>query len=353
MGEGAATGVRPRSKRSFLELPVDIDVASLVRDYNTIPPEAWGASYWAESAHCSIDMVLLRGGTKGGPDDFSATVADVRDSPFLARLPSFAKLVSEDGPFGLPVYAFLFRMRPRGITRIHRDRHPAWYEPFRIHVPIISNPGARLLSEGRSIHLATGSAWSFDNQRDHAVVNGDETRVHLIMDVPAQPRLNGLLDRARCHSGELDDANWKRCRRLPMDLPEVPFECQALSPEEKGRRGVPLDGLASRVTAVDETVGHRMRSGDVILSVNGTYTDPTTSDARQFIRAHCVRGDVVSLEIDSEGRKASVRLPPLSGPFAAFGLLRRGWRSLVVFGLDYLERRQRARRQGGADAPDA
>ena len=168
-------------KRSFLELPVSIDIDSLLAEYRSISDAAWGATHWS-GAHCSIDMVLLRGGTSGGPEDFSAK--EVANSPLLESLPRFAELVGEEGPFGGCSHAFIFRMRPHGITRIHRDLDPAWYDPFRIHVPLISNPGALMMSAGRSLHFSVGKAWTFDNQDLHAVVNGSETRVHLILDVP-------------------------------------------------------------------------------------------------------------------------------------------------------------------------
>ena len=59
--------------------------------------------------------------------------------------------------------------------------------PFRIHIPIVTNDGAYLLSEGRAKHLAAGEVWTFDNQSMHAVTNGDAVRAHLIFDVPRRP----------------------------------------------------------------------------------------------------------------------------------------------------------------------
>jgi hypothetical protein len=201
-------------KRSFLKLPVSVDVERLLDDYRSIPAVCWTTSHW--HVHCSSDMLLLRGGQAGTKDDFVATV--VSDAAILANLPYIAWLLDEAGPFGRATYAFLFRMKPTGVSSPHIDRNPAWKEPLRIHLPITSNDEAFLLCEGRAKHLAVGEAWTFDNQAMHAFVNGTTVRTHLILDVTRNPKLDVLLADAWWDPGTEDPARWTR-----SFLPEAPM----------------------------------------------------------------------------------------------------------------------------------
>lgn len=189
-------------KRSFLRFDTPVDLSRLTEEYHSIPEDAWQASYWG-SIHCSVGMLLLRGGNSGTEHDFFSEQVD--DSPLLDTLPYMRSLMEEDGPFGKANYAFIFRMEPNGLTQAHRDMIEKWSDMFRIHFPIESNPRARLISDGYSQHFAPGHAWSFDNSSWHGVVNGATERVHLIMDVQFNPILKDQIDKAEFVQGEKRD----------------------------------------------------------------------------------------------------------------------------------------------------
>ncbi|QFU74241.1 hypothetical protein EY643_00470 [Halioglobus maricola] len=186
-------------KRSFLRFAVPVDLERLRREYVSIPADAWMASYWG-TIHCSVGMLLLRGGQSGTERDFFAD--DVADSPLLEKLPYIKSLMDDTGPFGRAHYGFLFRMEPNGLTQAHRDMMAKWTDMFRIHFPIESNSRARLISDGYAQHLTPGHAWSFDNGSWHGVVNGSTERIHLIMDVQFNPQLKHQIDAAEFVRGE-------------------------------------------------------------------------------------------------------------------------------------------------------
>ncbi len=186
-------------KRSFLRFDCDPDIETLLKEFNSIDQSVWQSTYWG-SIHCSIGMLLLRGGDKGNELDFFSE--EVFDMPILKDLPYIQHLVGEDGPFGRAHYAFIFKMKPNGVTLTHQDVIEKWFDMYRIHIPIITNPGAHLIVDERSQHLAVGHAWSFDNQSDHGVVNGEHERVHLILDVPYSEKMAGQIDAADCLPGE-------------------------------------------------------------------------------------------------------------------------------------------------------
>ncbi|MGF1612317.1 MAG: aspartyl/asparaginyl beta-hydroxylase domain-containing protein [Kiloniellales bacterium] len=294
-------------KRNFLKLPVQIDVDALLEDYRSIPRDAWATSHW--NIHCSADMLLLRGGTKGTAEDF--TTRQVSNKEILGRLPYISWLLSEDGPFGLPTYAFLFRMKPMGVARPHHDNDPAWYDPVRIHVPITTNDGAFLMAEKHVKHLAVGEVWTFDNQSFHSVVNGDGVRTHLIFDVLPNPKVNRLLEQAEWDPGIEDEERWARAF-LPEAPPVLsPAAAEPLSVAEKVKLGLNPDGFASRVTkrnAVSRLTFAPIREGDVIISVNGVDECAVARTAIDYIQVRHKAGEAVALDIIRNGEHRDLRL---------------------------------------------
>ena len=65
---------------------------------------------------------------------------------------------------------------PRSTLSWHRDPEP------RLHIPIITNPGAHLVIDERLLHLpADGNVWFTDTRKYHTVFNGgEENRIHLV-----------------------------------------------------------------------------------------------------------------------------------------------------------------------------
>jgi hypothetical protein len=189
-------------KRSFLRFNCNVDTDKLLHEFKSISHDAWESTYWG-NVHCSIGMLLLRGGNQGTEYDFFSD--KVFDKPILEALPYINHLVGDDGPFGKAHYAFIFKMQPGGVTLTHQDTIEKWYDMYRIHIPIITNPGAHLIVNEQSQHLALGHAWSFDNQADHGVVNGGFERIHLIFDVPYSEKIAQQIDTADCLAGERVD----------------------------------------------------------------------------------------------------------------------------------------------------
>ena len=297
----------PHPKRSFLKLPVSVDVEQLLADYRSIPPLSWARSHWNE--HCSSDMLLLRGGKSGTADDF--ITAAVSDAVMLAKLPYIAWLLAEAGPFGRVTYAFLFRMKPMGVARPHIDKNPAWKEPFRVHVPITTNAEAFLLSEGRAKHFAIGEVWTFDNQAEHAVVNGATVRTHLIMDVAPNPKLNALLTNALWDPGTEDPTRWKQS--MWPDTPPMfePASARPLSVSEKAVRGLRPDGFAARVRKVRRMARLMLcplREGDIITSVDGVTECPVAITALDYVYLRYKPGHTIHLELIRGSRSMTVKL---------------------------------------------
>ena len=70
----------------------------------------------------------------------------------------------------------LLLKKPRSTLSWHRDPEP------RLHIPIISNPGAIMVIEDRAKHMpADGRVWITNNKKYHNFFNGgEESRIHLV-----------------------------------------------------------------------------------------------------------------------------------------------------------------------------
>tara|TARA_R110001599_G_scaffold58903_1_gene163147 strand:- start:1401 stop:2462 length:1062 start_codon:yes stop_codon:yes gene_type:complete len=293
-------------KRSFLELPVQIDMDRLLEEFHRIPDEAWGDSLW--DAHCSIDMLLLRGGAKGNEEDFTTT--DVSNNPLLADFPYISSLLAPEGPFGGTTYGFIFRTKPGGMTRVHTDDHESWTRNVRVHIPIISNEGAVLMSEGRSLHFAVGGVWTFDNQAVHSVMNGDTTRVHMIIDVMPNPKLAALMSSATFHAGEEDPVRWKATHwhgwtyKFARSAP--------LGRQEKLDMGLDPDGFASRVTSIQRIAklagACPLRTGDIVAAANGIASSNISRSPLDLVHETMSPGDVVKFDILRDSKRKTVRV---------------------------------------------
>ena len=206
-------------KRSFLRFDCALESARLLDEFQAIKNDSWASSYWG-SIHCSIGMLLLRGGDKGTEFDFFSE--QVSDKPILDKLPYIKHLISKEGPFGKATYAFIFKLQPNGVTLKHQDTIETWFDMYRIHVPIITNSGAHLIVNEKSQHLDSEHAWSFDNQAEHGVVNGNKERVHLIFDVPFSDKVANQIDRADQLEGQKIDEHIDRISQTSKAVASYP-----------------------------------------------------------------------------------------------------------------------------------
>jgi Aspartyl/Asparaginyl beta-hydroxylase len=308
-------------KQSFLQLPVTVDIERLIEDYRSIPQEAWSSSHW--DIHCSSNMVLLRGGSQGTAGDFVGS--DNVDHKILEGLPYVRWLIGTSGPFGGTNQAFIFRMKPLGVTRPHVDSDPAWFEPFRIHIPIITNDGAYLLSEGRSKHLAVGEAWTFDNQAMHAVTNGDAVRTHLIFDVPRSPTVLDLIEHARFDPGSDDPTRW-HAAGLPDSVPSITYAMSnPISTTEKASLGLSPEAFASRigeVRRIARLTRADLRVGDIICAVDGVSECAVARTATDYIQVRHRPREVIELQILRDGDEVSTRLRLFPRPPDVLGAMK-------------------------------
>ena len=80
----------------------------------------------------------------------------------------------------------------------HVDVGYYWRTHIRIHIPVVTNPGVAFSCDRETVHMAPGECWLFDSFCLHNVRNdGDQKRVHLVLDTVGGEKLWGLIAEAK------------------------------------------------------------------------------------------------------------------------------------------------------------
>jgi hypothetical protein len=107
----------------------------------------------------------------------------------------FAEIVSkiEQLAEGKLVRAEFISLKPKSRVRPHKDRSDLLYLSRRFHVPIKTNPYVTFSAGVEVRHLYPGRLYELNNINYHGVRNdGDENRIHLILDVLPEEYLEGI-----------------------------------------------------------------------------------------------------------------------------------------------------------------
>jgi len=93
----------------------------------------------------------------------------------------------------------LMRLKPGGQILRHSDPlHDISPRMVRLHVPICTNPDVHFVVNRRRVEMLPGEVWHIDVRFPHEVQNhGDGDRVHLVLDLQRNSKLDALLGDAQ------------------------------------------------------------------------------------------------------------------------------------------------------------
>jgi aspartyl/asparaginyl beta-hydroxylase (cupin superfamily) len=84
-------------------------------------------------------------------------------------------------------------MNPKSRVRTHKDIGDALYLLRRFHIPLKTNGQTFFVVENEQFFLQEGFAYELNNSKYHSVRNnGDESRIHLIVDLLPNEYLSGV-----------------------------------------------------------------------------------------------------------------------------------------------------------------
>jgi hypothetical protein len=197
--------------------PLDFDLAPLVDEIAGQRPE-WLESQW--KWHVESRFALLRAGQRTGYPGSELTNGHSFDQPNLQLLPRLLHFLDTAFPVK-PTLAWLGRIPQGGRIFTHVDNTQHWDEHHRVHVPLITNPQARLCVAGRFLYLQPNRIWLLNNSLPHGALNRGPERLHLVLDLPHFAGFDSWLAEANHESGETDAAALAELEQNPLASPAV------------------------------------------------------------------------------------------------------------------------------------
>jgi hypothetical protein len=179
-----------RLDRPFLKLPITFDADTIAAEVRALPATAWAPHPTGFKGNEAVRLI-----TPGGieTDDMDGQMAATEH---LLACPSIMAVMAEIG--AVWGRSRLMGLGPGGEVPLHVDSHYYWRTHWRIHIPIITNPGVTFACGPETVHMAAGECWLFDSFRWHRVRNASaQQRIHLVLDTVGGGRLRDLMEAAQ------------------------------------------------------------------------------------------------------------------------------------------------------------
>lgn len=170
------------------------DEVLALREHPWRAQRAFGQDGLFQETKIDWRIIALRslGGDASRTDPGGAGLDAFADTVHLKRSPYLAEVLA-----GIPAPlrgVRLMALGPGAEIHEHRDGKVglSWGN-LRLHVPIITNPGAIMVIGGDEIHWEAGRLWFGDFNQLHRVRNGgDDARIHLVIDCAVTVELLAL-----------------------------------------------------------------------------------------------------------------------------------------------------------------
>lgn len=201
------------------------DTSRLWRDFDLLKDGAWArprivsgdgvGEYVTDLDWRSLSLRSI-GGDPERTDAGGPSLEEFADTPLLGKAPYIAEFLA-----GIPAplrAVRLMALGPGAESPLHHDTKYGFpWGTLRLHVPVITTPGAVLLIGADTHRWEAGALWYADFTRMHMVRNSDAvTRVHLVIDCHVTEQLLGLFPPEFQHPAVL--------RNALLAMPEVPLD---------------------------------------------------------------------------------------------------------------------------------
>ena len=174
----------------FLKLPIEFSAEKLTAEVLALPDRAWLPHPQGFEGNEAVPLVSPGGQMTDAFDGPMAPTEHLRASPYLQEV-----MTALGAVWGR---SRLMALAPGADVPAHVDIHYYWRTHYRVHVPIITNPGVEFTCDEEVVHMKAGECWIPDTFRRHTVQNkGGARRIHLVMDTVGGERFWELMDAAQ------------------------------------------------------------------------------------------------------------------------------------------------------------
>ena len=166
--------------KNFIELPFEIDIDLLQKDFRKFPEKDWKevvSPFVNDGGMWGLDLLEI---------DIENTIPGSAPAfkfiPRLAHCPYLNEFLSQFNIYNV-VRARFNLLKPGEGIEPHAD--PYGYErgQVRLHIPIITNDKFLFHVEGIAYTMPAGKCYYTNTLLKHHVINnGDESRIHLVID---------------------------------------------------------------------------------------------------------------------------------------------------------------------------
>ncbi|MDO8454710.1 MAG: aspartyl/asparaginyl beta-hydroxylase domain-containing protein [Sulfurimonas sp.] len=168
--------------QSFLKLPFEFDVATLMHDLALVPLDAW-TNHPNTKAYSGSWLATSLTSTNGDTKEIVAIENQkYQDTPLLKKTIYIKSVINT---FQTKIEAVRFmKLGANSIIKEHTDRGSCFDDGYaRIHIPITTNSDVAFILNGIKTKMDIGKCYYIDADAPHSVVNlGHSDRVHLLID---------------------------------------------------------------------------------------------------------------------------------------------------------------------------
>lgn len=163
---------------------------TLAAEVAALPAAAWLPHPGRLPGNDAVPLITPAGQVSNGFSGPMAPTDALRQCPYITEI-----LADLGAVWGR---SRLMGLAPGAVVPEHVDVGYYWRTHIRIHIPVITNPGVAFSCDRETVHMAPGECWLFDSFCLHNVRNdGDQKRVHLVLDTVGGEKLWGLIAEAK------------------------------------------------------------------------------------------------------------------------------------------------------------
>jgi hypothetical protein len=196
----------------FYKLPLRFDTQRMAEEIAQAPEAAWRPHPTGYAGNTALLLVTANGGENDDMTGPKMPTPRLQHCPYLQQvMASFQTVIGR---------CRLMRLEPGARVNEHCDINYYWRQRIRLHIPIVTHPAVAFSSNGETVHMAAGEAWTFDNWYMHKVENPtDVRRVHLVIDTVGSASLWNLINASRDPGAEPRFVPFR-----PDETPSLAFE---------------------------------------------------------------------------------------------------------------------------------